>query len=121
MRATVSGQQQPASISAQNPTVTQLVTNPSVFTLEGISPSQNFVAGNQNLVVNQGFVTSGQTATNFLGSNQNVHYVATNQNVVTGNQIKQANLPQRKVSLLMNPDTGSSDAETVSVDLVNDR
>ncbi|KAK6619945.1 hypothetical protein RUM44_006345 [Polyplax serrata] len=120
MRATVSGQQQPASISAQNPTVTQLVTNPSVFTLEGISPSQNFVAGNQNLVVNQGFVTSGQTATNFLGSNQNVHYVATNQNVVTGNQIKQANLPQRKVSLLMNPDTGSSDAETVSVDLVND-
>lgn len=113
----VAAQQQATSISAQNPTVTQLISSPSVFTIEGMTTNQNFVGSNQNFVVSQSFVTSNQNA-NFLGGNQTVNYVATNQNVLTGNQLK--SLPQRKVSLLVNPAQAVAASETVDVELGNE-
>ena len=107
--------------------MTQLVSSPSVFTLEGMSSSsgQNYVTGNQTtLVVNQSFLSPSSQSSNYLGSNNNqsLNYVSANSNAVGGNQIKQVNLPQRKVSLLMSSPSGLATSEpTIGVDLENDR
>lgn len=100
-------------MSAQNPTVTQLVTSPSVFAIEGIST-------NQNIVVNPSLLSASQTA-HYLANNQTGNYGTATQNSLVGSQMKQMSLPQRKVSLLVNSPSPISAGENVAVDLGSDR